>query len=238
MMRLCFHLVTGISLTACVMLALFWRRGLGRGDHGFDLVRWNGNENGFLDYGVACHPDGNLLDLRWIRIRGGFTPTGVVDESAAFDPKAFRPDGAGMPGVGDNRAFNAPAPGHWTCTNHVWDFNLRDDDYVDSRPPLLDTRWGLRADVEKAAWDVPYQGGKFWERVTFRIFVVPFWLTVALTFLLPMAWLCVHVPRATRRWRYKPGFCPACGYDLRATRERCPECGNRSVTRWVESPRG
>lgn len=45
---------------------------------------------------------------------------------------------------------------------------------------------------------------------------------LAIFLLLPMAWL-VH-KRYTRR-RLEARQCLACGYDLRATPDRCPECG-------------
>ena len=44
---------------------------------------------------------------------------------------------------------------------------------------------------------------------------------------LPLARLLLPAVRrrlASRRAR-RPGFCRRCGYDLRATPERCPECG-------------
>jgi hypothetical protein len=50
---------------------------------------------------------------------------------------------------------------------------------------------------------------------------IPFWELALLAALLPAVWIA-------RRWRQRrppPGHCRVCGYDLRATPERCPECG-------------
>ena len=44
---------------------------------------------------------------------------------------------------------------------------------------------------------------------------------------------CLPVVSAARWWRgrrrKRPGLCPACGYDLRATPGRCPECGREAA---------
>ena len=47
---------------------------------------------------------------------------------------------------------------------------------------------------------------------------VPFWMLVLLFGIYPAIRLIRH-----RRRRF--GLCPTCGYDLRATPQRCPECG-------------
>ena len=55
-----------------------------------------------------------------------------------------------------------------------------------------------------------------------RTLVLPCWLLVPLFAVLPIMW-CRSELR--RRRRDKAGLCPKCGYDLRATPDRCPECG-------------
>jgi hypothetical protein len=49
---------------------------------------------------------------------------------------------------------------------------------------------------------------------------VPHWAVLMLASVLPIAWL------VRRRFSpAPPGHCITCGYDLRATPDRCPECG-------------
>jgi hypothetical protein len=50
----------------------------------------------------------------------------------------------------------------------------------------------------------------------------PYWAIVILACALPARWLWSHRPR------YGAGRCAQCGYDLRATPDRCPECGTIS----------
>jgi hypothetical protein len=49
---------------------------------------------------------------------------------------------------------------------------------------------------------------------------LPYWVIIAISSLLPLLWLARRL-----RNRHAPGCCRKCGYDLRATPERCPECG-------------
>lgn len=75
-------------------------------------------------------------------------------------------------------------------------------------------------------WITQYVGGRppvTW--VQRRDGRLDYWLPVLISLLIPFTRLGLW------RWRQRlpqAGHCPACGYDLRASPERCPECGRPS----------
>jgi hypothetical protein len=60
---------------------------------------------------------------------------------------------------------------------------------------------------------------------------VPWWFLMLASGALPALW-CIHRARIARASkRQAGGLCPSCGYDLRATPDRCPECGSPAPTK-------
>jgi hypothetical protein len=79
---------------------------------------------------------------------------------------------------------------------------------------------GLLFDSKPA--DGRIRGGK-----SFSVIFFDFGLILVFS-ILPLLWF-----RAYRKNRkcLGDGLCPRCGYDLRATRDRCPECGTPALTK-------
>jgi hypothetical protein len=82
---------------------------------------------------------------------------------------------------------------------------------LEAQPP----RWISRGRTDFTThWRFVYMSG--------RVVVIPLWMPTVLFGVLPTAAL-VRVTRNRRR--RKLGQCLKCGYDLRGSSERCPECG-------------
>jgi hypothetical protein len=68
----------------------------------------------------------------------------------------------------------------------------------------------------------------------YRAVVVPWWFGAASFAALPLARTAA---RLRRRRHAARGLCPACGYDLRATPARCPECGRAAPAKGTTAGR-
>jgi hypothetical protein len=62
-------------------------------------------------------------------------------------------------------------------------------------------------------------------QATCRSFIVPLWLIALIAAMIPFRWTRQRVHERIRQARMREGRCGMCGYDLRGSAERCPECG-------------
>lgn len=104
----------------------------------------------------------------------------------------------------------------------------------------MDWNWG-RLGVGHMGWETP-PPRTYWNRLGFaswddgietsfssigrHYFSAPIWLAVLAFLILPGLWTVWRL-RSSRR--ALAGQCALCGYDLRATPKRCPECGTEAV---------
>ena len=94
-------------------------------------------------------------------------------------------------------------------------------DYFALQPP---PGWFRKVDVQGSGVVVRDKSGAVaWRAVGgYRAVEVPWWSLLLLFSILPAGrWAA----RRRRRAKSRRGLCPECGYDLRATPQRCPECG-------------
>jgi hypothetical protein len=97
-----------------------------------------------------------------------------------------------------------------------WYYQLRGLPAPASRPAATRaTTWTIRA---------PFRTHGHWVLYGTDNWSMPLWLAALIFGVLP----AIHLVRWYRRRRARRAdrsVCQACGYDLRATPERCPECG-------------
>jgi hypothetical protein len=69
-----------------------------------------------------------------------------------------------------------------------------------------------------------------------RIWAVPYWPAVLAATVLPAWWWAKAWRRTRQARRVRQGLCARCGYDLRASRGACPECGLLPAAMTPQSP--
>jgi hypothetical protein len=110
------------------------------------------------------------------------------------------------PGISFSSGIRRASPPHWERVDES--FQRRrwlGFEWTDSLYPLSDSKTSL-------SFRMP----------TYRLIAAPYW---AVSGLLAALLIRPVLTLVRRRARLRSGLCPNCGYDLRESPSRCPECG-------------
>jgi hypothetical protein len=105
-----------------------------------------------------------------------------------------------------------------------WQFARHEEVYWD--PTLIPAAWAGFGFEGRRVIGLPSVASRE-PRWTLGALTVPYWALIGISLPAPLLTLTRSTYGASRR---RQGRCAVCGYDLRATPDRCPECGTAATT--------
>jgi len=196
--------VSAVSLLLCVGAAFLLARSRGRSD---SLDAYGASNS------LGFYSSRGQLVVAWTRVdRGNGTFNRTTDELGNPSPlfQSYRVGTGGGPNMCDFFAYCWPRMLNLNATAPIHNWNGFEYTRVSGR---LGTQFASDA-VSFTPVGMPV--------ISFVAVGVSFWSLVALFLALPAMGLILTCRKRARR---NAGHCAFCGYDLRATPERCPECG-------------
>jgi hypothetical protein len=217
MRRKLFTLAAGVSAMLCVASCVLWVRSFGRSD--YYSARSSGSRRPAAD-----RPYEVWIRERWIVSTHGVLYAyredfeGDTDSATVAAIVTRRESEWGTSAAEDVAPSDRSRPGAGVHTRALLGWNWM---WVWSEGYALDSR-----EPREKAGGGPQGRGDDRIRVVHSAALIPWWAVSPPLAVLPALRLR---RRLIPRRRRATGRCPACGYDLRATPDRCPECGGVPV---------
>ena len=210
MRRVLFKVICALSAAICVGLLCLWQRTV----YWCDAVEYR--TAGDVTYAMMTYPHGLQFSVGWGE-REYFLPLHVMESSSTG----------------------------WNISSDEW--GTTKDMRTTVEPVVLELL--MPPDLGLLGWPAPqitwfppehrfagfaYEPNDFWGPVWAapfahaRFTARPLWFLVILFAVMPGLWVWGWMKR---RRRVRNGVCLGCGYDLRVSEERCPECGGWGLRR-------